>query len=220
MKCEASRHRNYVTDMSMCNSGRKGALTGSQSLPREDPVGWREQEPLSSGPSPGEPGSLAMGDSMQNRRQEQNRLGAPWFLLCSALRSQRGDQSGFLTTSHFKFPHQIVCRKGLTKMWKSQTHTIPYTAVRLTRRSLQQRDSELELMHTGFSWKGSPASWKAWPRNHACINSGLMAPSQAPGNVNQSHHPAHLEELVTFQTAQTKTRKTNYRREYHISSFK
>lgn len=116
---------------------KEGHTDGSQSLPREDPVGWREQEPLSSGTSPGEPGSLAMGDSMQNGRREQSRLGAPWFLLCSPLRSQRGDQSGFLTTSHFKLPHQIVCRKGLTKMWKSQTHTIPYTTVRFTRQSLQ-----------------------------------------------------------------------------------
>ena len=156
----------------------------------EDPVGWREREPLSSRPSLGEPGSLAMGDSTQNGRREQNRLGVarhhgfycalPWWARGVA-------RVASVTTSHSKFPHQIVCRKGLTKMWKSQTHTIPYTTVRFIRQSLQLQNSELKLMHTGFSLQDSPASWKSWPRKHACINSGLMAPTQAPGNLNQSN---------------------------------
>ena len=184
MKCEASRHCSYMTDTSLRSSGRKGALTGR----RPCGLAWTGTSVLAA--QPGRPRLSCHGrrNAKRTTRTEQPWSSrAPRCLLCSALMSQSGGQSGFRNYSHFKFPHQIVCRKGLTKMWKSQTHTVPYTTVRFTRQSLQLQNSELKLMHTGFSLQDSPASWKSWPRNHACTNSGLMAPTQAPGNLNQSN---------------------------------
>lgn len=67
--------------------------------------------------------------------------------------------------------------------------------------------SDLKLMHKGSSLKDSPAPQKLWPHNHAYMNSGLMAPTQTPGNSNQSNHPTRTEVVAASQLLQLKTGK-------------